>query len=195
MDKQKLAKIVIPILIIILIGLSFALPEAEPSITGTYSGVSSTSYSNTSFFGMTTGSSFNSWSNYSSAAAKYMSSSEAAAVSGGVGMIYASLAFAILALLIALACLVFNFVDTPGPLKGKELVFPVIGAIFLILTIGLYYAGVSAVLNAFVSGFPSTVKYTTGFSLSYGAYLIILALVLNIVYVILSLTSWKKTPA
>ncbi|MHB8396884.1 MAG: hypothetical protein ACYDAZ_03770 [Thermoplasmataceae archaeon] len=131
---------------------------------------------------------------FSNPSANYLRPSVAAAVSTGVDVIYTSLACAILAFLVSLVYLIFAFINPPRRLKGKELLFPEIGLILLVMTLGLYYAGVSYAYNAFISSSSSpSNRYTSSFSPLYGTDLLILALALNIVYVLLSLTSWKKT--
>ena len=178
------------------IGLSFITPEVLISLNGSSSG-GVLAYSSASFFGINTGiygNNFWSWSEFSSTSANYLRPSVAAAVSTGVDVIHASLACAILAFLVSLVYLIFAFINPPRRLKGKELLFPEIGLILLVMTLGLYYAGLSYAYNVFISSSsPPSNRYTSSFYPLYGTDFLILALALNIVYVLLSLTSWKKT--
>ena len=186
-EIDKIIGLLLGIIALVLIAITFFVNLATITDKVSYLGLSYTSTTNTTFFGSSTGGHFSSWSNLTNG----MTGSGLAKATSGVDMIYASMATMILAAIFVILGIMTAFGKGPGMVKKFSVLFPIISAIFIILTIVLYYEGASTILSSF--SLPPYV--TTTISLAVGAYLAIVALILELLIVIFNFLGFGKAKA
>lgn len=187
-EIDKVIGIALGIIAIVLIAITFFVDLASATFKTANITVES---ANTTFYGLSFtghyGSYSSSWSNLTSG----LTGSQLSKVSGGVDMIYASMATMILAAIFAALGIITVFGKSSGTIKKLSLLFPIISAILIIMTIVLYYEGATTITGALTSG----IGLTTTISLAVGAYLAIVALILELLIVIFNFLGFGKAKA
>jgi hypothetical protein len=97
----------------------------------------------------------------------------------GIDMIYASIGTMIVALLFAIIGIVGVFGKSSKIMKNMSFIAPIVSAILIIVTIVLYYEGAVTLVNASSSSSPYSSILTTTISLAIGAYLAIVAVIVE----------------
>lgn len=184
--QNKILILVLSIIVIALLGTTFAVPMTE--MTATISG--SSSQTTATYFGATSNNVYNSWGNVSN---EFSASSGTihSDMMNGIAMITASLVLMILGIVFTLLTIVFAFVDKGGRLV--KLLMPLLGVIFVGTSIALFIAGTSSVASGYallIQGFSSSATVTTG--LAYGIYIAFAGLIVGIITLVFSLKTKPK---
>ncbi len=181
MNQKVLIGALLALLVLVLAGLSIAVPMSSANLNTTIGGHSNTLGMNATFFGGTSNGTYTSWSNLSSSTS---GSSQSSQINGGITLIYISLAMTILGMIFAILWLVGLFIKLPASAKRIFVWMPVLAGILLLISVVLFNVGASSIVNALtadvnaaISGFGGSASSTL--SLSYGSYLIIVGLVLS----------------
>ena len=184
MKKQQIIGVLLAIIIIVLAAVTFFVPSGMEKITENYS-VFGTTHSvttqvNSTLFGAKTGNSqLASWSNISSS---FKGTSVSGKINNGVDLVYGAIATLVLGIISALAWLVFSILDQESKRRKLKLTLPVLTGIFLLLTVVLYYIGVTSIFSAFLSySSTSGISTSTSFGLLIGGYLIVAGIVLSFI--------------
>jgi hypothetical protein len=177
MDKElgKLLGIVFGIITIVLIAVTFFVNLGTVTFKGSYLGYTISVTTNTTYFGSTSSGHFSSWSNVTNG----MTGSTLNKANTGIDMIYASIGTMIVALLFAIIGIVGVFGKSSKIMKNMSFIAPIVSAILIIVTIVLYYEGAVTLVNASSSSSPYSSILTTTISLAIGAYLAIVAVIVE----------------
>ncbi len=176
MDIAKQLGRLFALLVVIFSLIGLAGPVAYFTLSESYSGFSNSTTAYAGFLGFITSTSYSASSN------------------AGMSLVYISLVTMIIALLVALVWLVYSLIELPflAPIKEiglppivKKLVpwSPLLAGIFLLLTVILYYLGISTIMNSVSSKIPSGSSITFSWGLAVGGWMIVLALILCFVSV------------
>ena len=177
MDKElgKLLGIVFGIITIVLIAVTFFVNLGTSTEKVSFLGNSSSYTTNSTFFGTIHNGHFSSWANGTTG----LTGSALNKANSGIDMIFASMATIIIAAVFAVIGIVAVFGKSSKIMKNMNFIAPIVSAIFIIVTIVLYYYGAVDVVNAKVSALPYSSFVTTTISLAIGAYLAIAAVILE----------------
>ncbi|MDA8144352.1 MAG: hypothetical protein M0T81_10255 [Thermoplasmatales archaeon] len=187
--ENKILVLILSIVAIALLGVTFAVPMTE--MTMTVSGQST--QATATYFGATVSNTYTSWSNVSNSFSSSTGTIHSD-VMNGIAMITASLVTMILGIIFSLLAIVFAFVDKGG--RTLKLLMPLLSVIFVGTTIGLFIAGTSSVASGYaaaIQAFSPSATVTTG--LIYGAYIAIVGLIVEVIVLILSLMVKPKKAA
>ena len=176
MDKKlgKILGVVLGIITIVLIAVTFFVNLGTVTEKVSILGHSSSSTTNSTFFGTIYNGHFSSWAKGTTG----LTGSALNKANSGIDMIYASMATIIIAAVFAIIGIVAVFGKSSKIMKNMSFIAPTVSAILIIVTIVLYYEGASTVISALTSGIPPSL-ITTTVSLAIGAYLAIAAVVVE----------------
>ena len=195
MDKElgKILGIVLGIITIVLIAVTFFVNLGTYTANFTRLGITISQYTtNTTYFGSTSSGHFRSWGNITNG----MTGATLNKANTGIDMIYASIGTMIVALLFAIIGIVAVFGKSSKIMKNMNFIAPIVSAIFIVVTIVLYYEGALTVAKAITSTyiFPSIEKITvtSTTSLAIGAYLAIAAVIVEFLAAVFNILSRSK---
>ncbi len=188
MESNKIVGVVLAIIIIAMALVAFMVPSGTDKTVATFSynghKISQTLITNSSLFGITPEKgNFDSWSNYSSATANSPNSGQ---INGGIDMVYVSIATLAIGLILAVLWLVFSFVQIDFFEKKFKFLLPLLAGIFFLITIIVYYMGISAIVSGSTPPNSANFSSTSSIGLLLGGYLVVAALVLSFVGTALS---------
>ena len=177
MDKElgKILGIVLGIITIVLIAVTFFVNLGTSTEKVSILGNSYSYTTNSTFFGTIHNGHFSSWANGTTG----FTGSALNKANSGIDMIYASMATIIIAAVFAVIGIIAVFGKSSKIMKNMNFIAPIVSAIFIIVTIVLYYDGAVDIVNAKVSTLFYSSSLTTTVSLAIGAYLAIAAVIVE----------------